>query len=112
TGFFTVPFGLAVSKVDVVRHDLISGSFVSLPVGPRAGLQAAIDGNEPAFGEVFADEFCCAAPGDNVQAVGFSLFALAESTVAGDAEGADGDARLRLAQFRVGAQAPGQCDAV
>ena len=47
-----------------------------------------------------------------LQEVGFSLFALAEVTVAGDAEGADGDARLRLAQFRVGAQAPGQCDAV
>ena len=86
---------LAVGKVDAFSANLHGNAPVPIPVGPVPRLELPIHGNHAALGEILADELAHAAPGGDIEEVGFPFAALGDVVaLVSDAERAYGDAAL------------------
>ena len=93
---------LGSSKVYVVGNDFDCRAVLAALVLIAAALQAAINGNQGAFLEVFAHKFSGFVPGDNVKEVGLVLpVRVLAPTVNSNVEGCHALAGRGLAHFRV-----------
>nr|DAI63306.1 MAG TPA: hypothetical protein [Caudoviricetes sp.] len=93
---------LTAAEIRVIGHDFDGCAVLAVLVLILAGLQAAINGNEGAFGEILADKFCGLAPGGDIQPVCLAAaVGVLIAGIVGDAERADGLAAVRGFEFRV-----------
>ena len=94
---------LAVAEVDGVDRDLDGLAAVAVLFLVAAAGELALHEDEPALGEVLADELGLRTPRDAVDEVGDLLAVLGLAAgVAGEGEAGDRRALLRVSELRVG----------